>query len=534
MRNRITGWISVTLLFTTPSIKGAVTNISSPKSVAPLRISAPCLPNKDQCSHQVGRLWFTITNYGLLGSQLDPTVRNCINGLAAPSAQFPGGSNIEHLFQGAPWVGAIVNGDTLVSIGTEGWVYDAYRGELHAECEAEGVIIRRSSNPSNPFYSMDALSDMDFIATMFDTLTDPQFVENPDPQDGKPFRPLGLKVEQTSFSYTGALLEDILFIHYKLENIRQNTLTDAFFGIFWDGDVGHQSTPNFFQDDWAGLFQIDTVIDGHPLHVEIPFVADNDGDPASGTFGSTSPTGIVGLYLLSSLIPFSKTSFNWWTPNGTVALDWGPQKAPGRRNFSGGWGQPEGDGMRYYYLSNGEKDYDQVRAAMNQTADGWIPPLASQANAIDVANGFDARYLYSFGPFNLAPSETVSFSIAVLAGSSFHQNPFNFSQNLGSTAANYLDTTKIKNYLQGLDFSGLISKALAARQKAGIVLTFRGDINGDFLLTIADVVSLINMTFLNNPPPNLSLHDLNCDGEVSPADVVLLLNLVFLENSLPC
>jgi hypothetical protein len=105
---------------------------------------------------------------------------------------------------------------------------------------------------------------------------------------------------------------------------------------------------------------------------------------------------------------------------------------------------------------------------------------------------------------------------------------------LGSTAANYLDTTKIKNYLQGLDFSGLISKALAARQKAGIVLTFRGDINGDFLLTIADVVSLINMTFLNNPPPNLSLHDLNCDGEVSPADVVLLLNLVFLANSPPC
>lgn len=534
MQNRAAIVAAVALLFATLSFGGAIADIPYSKSVAPLQTSASCLPNKDQCSHKVGRLWFTITNHGLLGSQLDPTVRDCINGLAAPSAQFPGGSNIEHLFQGAPWVGAIVNNDTLVSVGTEGWVYDTYRGELHADCEVEGVITRRSSNPSNPYYSLDAISDMDFIATMFDTLTDPQFVENPDPQDGKPFRPLGLKLVQTSLSYTGPQLEDIIFLHYKIENIRQNTLKDVYFGIFWDGDVGHTTTPTFFEDDIAGLFQKDTVIDGLPIHIEIPYVADNNGDPASGAFHPTSPTSLVGLYLLSSSIPLSKTSFNWWTPNGTVSLDWGPQKSPGRKNYSGGWGQPEGDGMRYYYLSNGEKDFDQIRAALNQITEGWIPPLSPQANAVDVANGFDARYLYSFGPFKLAPAETVSFSIAVLAGRGVHKNHLNFNQNLGSTATNYLDTNKIQSYLQGLDFSDLISKALAARQKAGIVLTFKGDINGDFLLTIADVVSLINTVFLNNPLPNIPLYDLNCDGAVSPADVVLLLNLVFLGNTLPC
>lgn len=190
--------------------------------------------------------------------------------------------------------------------------------------------------------------------------------------------------------------------------------------------------------------------------------------------------------------------------------------------------------MRYYYLSNSEKDYEQVRAALNQTAEGWISPLPFQGDAIDIANGFDARYLYSFGPFQLAPAETVSFSIAVLAGTGFHNDPLNFVQNLGVNPSNYLDTTKIIAYTGGLDFSDLISKALAARQKAGITSTFKGDINGDFLLTIADVVSLINTVFLNSPPPNMPLHDLNCDNSASPADIVLLLNLVFLGRPLPC
>ncbi|HLG94513.1 MAG TPA: hypothetical protein VI546_06725 [candidate division Zixibacteria bacterium] len=380
---------------------------------------------------------------------------------------------------------------------------------------------------------------MDFIVTMYDTLTDPQFVENPDPQSGKPFKPLGLKLVQTSLSYTGPSLEDIIFIHYKLENIGPNNIQDAYVGFFWDGDVGHINTPNFFEDDFSGLFQKDTVINSQPLHIEVPYVVDEDGDPVAGIFRSTSPTAVVGFYLLRASQPLAKTSFNWWTPNGTVALDWGPQKAPGRRNFSSGWGQPEGDGMKYYYLSNGEKDYDQVWSALNHGSTdygfgtGWIPPLADPATAIDIANGFDARYVYSFGPFQFAPGDTASFAIAVLAGIGFHKNPSNFTSNLGAIPENYRNPAKIRSYQNGLDFSDLIAKAVAARQKLGIV-TVRGDMNGDGWLSASDVVLLLNIIFLASPPPNSSVHDLNCNGTVSPADLILLLNLVFLGSQLPC
>ena len=521
------------------SITSSAIPARNQKGVSP-KISAACLPNKDQCTHKVGRLWSTATNYGFWGNQMDRLgLRDCLTGGSSSSAEFPGGSLIEYLFQGAIWVGGIVNGDTLVTIGTDGWVYDSDRGELHADCDVLGAIIRRSTNPSSPYYDPNALSDMDFIVTMYDTLTDPQFVENPDPQSGKPFKPLGLKLVQTSLSYTGPSLEDIIFIHYKLENIGVNNVQDAYVGFFWDGDVGHLNTPNFFQDDLSGLFQKDTVVNDQPLHIEVPYVVDEDGDPSGGIFRSNSPTAVVGLYLLRASQPLAKTSFNWWTPNGTASLDWGPQIVPGRRNWSGGWGQPEGDGMKYYYLSNGERDYDQVWSALNHGSTdygfgtGWIPPLVDPGAAIDIASGFDARYLYSFGPFQLAPGDTASFSIAVLVGTGFHNNPQNFYQNLGAIPDNYRNPTKIRVYQNGLDFSDLIAKAVAARQKLGII-PVRGDINSDGLLSAADVVVLLNIVFLNNPPPIPSLHDLNCDGEISPADLVLLLNLVFLGSSLPC
>lgn len=500
----------------------------------------PAPPNRSQCTHRVGRFWFTVTNYGFLGNQTDFNLQDCITGGQTSPGEFPGGSNILYLFQGALWVGGIVNGDTLVSTATDGWVFDSDRGELHADSGLSGEIIKRSNDPSSPFYDPNALSQLDLVATVFDTLTDPAFVENPDPEDGRPYNPLGLKVTQTSLSDSAGALKDLIIMHYKLENIGPNNIQDAYIGFFWDGDVGHINTGNFFQEDLAGLFQKDTVINGQPLHFEVPYIVDNDGDPVAGTFRpATSPTAVVGLYLLGTSQPLAKTSFNWWTPNGTVSLDWGPQKAPGRRNFFNGLGQPQGDAMKYFYLSNGEKDYNQVWSALNHGLTdygfgaGWIPPLADQSAAVDIANGFDTRYLYSFGPFQLAPGDTASFAIVVLVGTGFHNNPQNFNQNLGPIPENYQNPVKIRAYQNGLYFPDLITKAVAARQKLGITAV-RGDMNGDGWLSTADVVVLLNVVFLNSPPPNLPFHDLNCDGNISAADLVLLLNLVFLGSSLPC
>ena len=438
------------------------------------KASGTCLPNKDQCTHKVGRLWFTVTNYGFFGNQTNRNLRDCITGGLSSSAEFPGGSRVEYLYQGALWVGAVVGGDTLVSLGTDGWVFDAERGELHADCEEAGAIIRRSINPNSPFYHDSAVSDLDIIAVMYDTLKDPGFVENPDPQDGKPFKPMGLKIIQKSYSWAAGWGQDWVMIDYSIVNLGSKPLTSVYLGVFADPDVGYEFTPNYFEDDLSG-FKVSVPNERLaicPDTINLAYVQDQDGDPGGGAYRLTSTTAVSGIRVVRAPVPLNqvKTSFNHWTPNGTVSLDWGPQKSPGRKNFSGGLGQPEGDAMKYYYLSNGEFDYDQVWSALNHNSTdygygtGWLPPLSDASASLDIADGFDARYVVGYGPFNLLPlvddpGDTLKITLGYIAGQGFHRDPANFNANLGAVPENFRDPDKIARYQGNLNFQSVATNA---------------------------------------------------------------------------
>ncbi|UCD18402.1 MAG: hypothetical protein JSV44_05705, partial [Candidatus Zixiibacteriota bacterium] len=66
-----------------------------------------------------------------------------------------------------------------------------------------------------------------------------------------------------------------------------------------------------------------------------------------------------------------------------------------------------------------EFDYDQLFTVRDNSDDGWLPP-SSEAN--DFADGFDTRYLLSFGPFNISPGEVLRVSFAYVAGEDFHSS----------------------------------------------------------------------------------------------------------------
>ncbi len=61
----------------------------------------------------------------------------------------------------------------------------------------------------------------------------------------------------------------------------------------------------------------------------------------------------------------------------------------------------------------------------------------------------------------------------------------------------------------------------------------KGDMNADAALTSADVVLLLNCTFLGTGSCNLCFADVNCDGSLTSADVVLELNAAFLGQTDP-
>ena len=138
-------------------------------------------------------------------------------------------------------------------------------------------------------------------------------------------------------------------------------------------------------------------------------------------FSGFSLTSVTGVKLLRMPEGVDQFSFNWWLSNGNPALDFGPRKVGTPddpfRDFGGHLGTPTGDRNKHYIMRHQEFDYDQLFMAINHLFEGWLPP---PANAVNLADGYDTRYLLSFGPFDIEPGEAVPFTFAYVGGENFH------------------------------------------------------------------------------------------------------------------
>ncbi len=387
---------------------------------APRRRPAVSTPAIDEKTHDVGQLFLTISNWGFFGSQRgedDP--RLCIiyetgdkAGQCRPSAEYPGGSGLEYLFQGALWIGAVVGGDTVVSVGEDGWFHDV--NEL-----MPGYNLAEDTIMVNSIYEDTlAISEQDFTALMTDTVKNPDIV----PIE---HRPIGVEVTQRSVSWSYNYARNFVIIDYWFRNIRaeRDTIRDAYVGIYIDGDVGHVNTPAYAQDDVTGFIESYwDPIKNDSITVNTAWLADNDGDPTDdGRFDEFSPTGALGIALLKvgeNPLDELSYSFNWWVSNTNEEIDWGPM----RRYPPMTWdGTPETDIMKYQVMSNGEFDYDQTDILNYTEDDDWVPPPEDLAE--NMACGYDTRFLFSFGPFDIPPDDTIRLAIAVMVAEDFHQDP---------------------------------------------------------------------------------------------------------------
>ncbi|MEA2030558.1 MAG: hypothetical protein U9N55_03045, partial [candidate division Zixibacteria bacterium] len=184
-------------------------------------------------------------------------------------------------------------------------------------------------------------------------------------------------------------------------------------------------------------------------------------------------------------------SFNWWVSNGNPNLDFGPRlkgtdENPFRDFRTGGLGTPERDENKYHILSNGEFDYDQVYTANIQPTDeNWLYPVQSIAG--DISDGFDTRYVLSFGPFYIQPGQTLPLSFAYVAGKDLHVDKDNYDNNL---AGNY----NPKLFQDNLNFDDL---ALNARWASWIYDNPGVDTDGDGYSGVSDTCT-IDSTILDS------------------------------------
>lgn len=374
--------------------------------------------------HKIGRIALTVSNQGHFGTGFVSHPEDPLFGGPAPSCTYPYPSQKSYLFAGSFWIGAIIGRDTLVSVGADGW-HDTR--EMWPDPEPFGRIIYRSLSNAE---DIDAVSEQDYIMVYTDTLTDPSYVAQ-DPFDNRPHRPIGIEVTQRSYAWSYSYADDFILFDYSIKNIGRKQLEKVYMGIYVDGDVAIEGSQEGYNDDVSGFKRDIESPQGCGFRdtINIAYLVDNDGResysyPCNGSnFPSNSLTGITGVRVIRTPADSLKYSFNWWISNGSSPQDFGPRlkgtvEEP-FRDFGGFLGTPEGDLNKYYIMRHEEFDYDQLFSAVDQTDDGWLPPPASY-EANNFADGFDTRYLLSFGPFNIMPGEVLPITFAYVGGENFH------------------------------------------------------------------------------------------------------------------
>ncbi len=350
------------------------------------------------------------------------------------SCIYPKNSNIVYLWVGALWIGAVVGRDTLVSCSTEDW-YTTLEfwptQEFTDQSKTREGFQYESIDEGSAFYSPDARSEQDIICEYDDSRTDPNLVA-PDPTDNRPHIPLGLKITQRSMAWSYSYADDFVLFDYLIENEGQDILKNVYMGIFIDGDVWHTSRngPEGWNDDIVGFLRTHPSSEGCGFidTVNIAYTADNDGDPENGAWNEKSARSVVGVKLVRTPSDSLRYSFNWWvTDYSDPSHDFGPRRkgtpSDPFRSFGDRLGTPPGDKNKYYVLRHPEFDYDLLYTAVDHSAEGWLPP---PERAEDLADGFDVRYLLSFGPFEIHPGEKLPITFAWVGGEDFHVNPTDF------------------------------------------------------------------------------------------------------------
>ena len=399
-------------------------------------------------NHRVGNIVLQIGNDGTFGNFGGSSPLDCFTGVPVLACEYPKNSQTKYLYAGAFWIGAVVGRDTLVSEGADGW---SRQGNEFVPTIYDSLIYRSIRFPEDPTLYEDAVSEEDYIAVYLDTsLT---YAQN-DFFGGRPHRPLNIEVTQRSYAWSYPYAEDFVLFDYEIKNIGTEKLTNTYMGIYVDADVGSNSATatNIHIDDICGFIETvpDSLLSCEFLDtVNIAWIADNDGDPIGGgtTFGRESVPNVTATRIIRTPSDELDVSFNWWVSNGSPDLDYGPRERGNKgrwkeefRDFrTGALGTPEGDVNKYYILRNREFDFDQYETASIQSGDTlWVAP-SDISLAQDIADGYDTRYLLSFGPFNISPGEKLPVSFAYIGGEGWHQSGVENFSNLPDNPKAYRD-----------------------------------------------------------------------------------------------
>lgn len=332
----------------------------------------------DQKYTSVGRLGLAVSNVGTLGR---PTVRSNTQG--PPSMEYPLNSGIEHLFEGGLWIGAIVNGQQLVSTSAVDAANGYSTGANGFEFTASGPISERSSLRNKDNFSTSAISHQDFIVNFTDKNVIVPGLNIPITGHTNP---LGADVRLETYAWNYSYADFFVILNYEVTNNSANTWDSVYLGTWTDMVVRNV---NVTQDNGTAFFNKGRG--GFDKGLGALYVYQQTGDDIDYTqsYASSQVLGLSwrGMYLhpsngkllADSGYPVPAIHPNFWYYNSTATP----------------FTTPQNDQERYFKLRNG-LDSSNIVNGPNRITGNWIQ-------------------LISIGPIsNVKPGEKFRYTVAMV------------------------------------------------------------------------------------------------------------------------
>ena len=202
-----------------------------------------------QKSTEVGRIKLTVSNAGTIGR---PGVRSNTQG--APSMAYPQKGN-EHLFESGIWIGALVDGQPLVSTSAADASSGYSTGGAGFEFTPLAPIQERSSLTSSSVYSSSAVSHQDFVMQFSDTAT---IVPGTSTPIGGHTQPLRAHVKLETYAWNFSFADFFVICNYQITNTSNKRWDSVYVGQWSDlvvrnVNVTRQTGTNFFNKGRNGV-----------------------------------------------------------------------------------------------------------------------------------------------------------------------------------------------------------------------------------------------------------------------------------------
>lgn len=279
----------------------------------------------EQQTVSVGNIGLNLTTVGTAGR---PNVRNDPSG--PPSMEYPINSGIEHLFESGLWIGARVDGQTLVSTVTRdassGYSTGAAGFEFSAEVGAS--IGQRSTLTNSEFFAFDGVSHQDMVIDFSDKNV---VIPGTSILISGHTQPLGAQVHLETYAWNYSFADFFVLFNYRITNESLRTWDSVYLGQWQDLVVRNV---NVATDFGSAFFSQGGY--GYEDSCYANYAFDNDGDPGfTDSYGAIQFLGIEwrdlfvhpgnAATLIANGYPEPKVLSNFWIFNSTGAP---PYNAP--------------------------------------------------------------------------------------------------------------------------------------------------------------------------------------------------------------